>query len=199
MRRLVILGLVAACGRIGFDDRIDTVPPPACAGSYTLQPPGLTSRYRIVRTGAVWLDAEATCEADGAHLVVIESAAENTWVQQNVAGFAVDIGSTWIGAGDAVHEGTYAWVTGAALGYTNFQNGEPNDFGGYEDCFQMYTTGLWNDTGCRDAAYAYACECDLVRAAVPATYCDTSTETDCGECGHVCLATQTCQGQICMP
>ena len=66
--------------------------------------------------------------------------------------------TAWIGASDAAQEGTWQWVTGpeagtifqtgnaptgSTQGYTNWQNGEPNDSGG-EDYGHILGTG-WND------------------------------------------------------
>jgi hypothetical protein len=67
--------------------------------------------------------------------------------QQNAALLAFkNYGHAWLGAEDTRAEGT--WLnSGSALGYTNWNAGEPNDSNG-EDCLEMYGSGKWNDIKC---------------------------------------------------
>src|SRR4051812_45374630 len=104
--RYVALLVLTGCGRIGFEPRgqpgdaaVDVpidAPLPPCATSFPAPPAGLTSRYRIASTPALWFEAEAMCEIDGAHLVKIDDLAENQWVQANVAAFHVVAASAWL-------------------------------------------------------------------------------------------------------
>ena len=62
-------------------------------------------------------------------------------------------GTGWIGASDAGSEGFWRWMTGPEAGdnlaYTNWNSGEPNDYGSGEDyahiTFNTGTPGSWND------------------------------------------------------
>ncbi len=139
-------------------------------------------RYRavVVPEGLTWEEARSRAEADGGHLVTITSADENAQVLALVAERAeiwanydgamivdgeeaplqVTIGP-WIGlhqpSGSAEPDGGWVWVTGEALGYTNWSpvpnsdESEPNDNGGVEDYANLFGPGLddrsgrWND------------------------------------------------------
>lgn len=171
------------CGRAGFDPISDASP--ACAPSYELA--NGSSRYR---RGAdlSWTEAEADCEADGGHLVVIDDAAENAFVRAQAAGSLL-----WIGLSDHLTEGTMRWVTGEPVTFEDFETGQPNNNLGTEDCVVL-TDDEWNDTECR-RDFAYLCECD--GRPVAATSCDTDSATDCGECGTVCPIGSSCLDQVC--
>ena len=60
------------------------------------------------------------------------------------------INDLFIDGTDVTSEGTFvSSVTGAALSYTNWRDGEPNDAGDGEDCINMHgASGLWNDYSC---------------------------------------------------
>jgi hypothetical protein len=187
----------AGCGRIHFDERSAAdARGPACGPAYA-DVAGLASKYRVSVTARSWLEAEAECELDGGHLVTIGDAAEDAYVTAQTT-LALGPGDIWIGLSDHAAEGTMRWVTGEALVYTNWEMGEPNDFGGDEDCAHVYSTGLWNDSVC-PAAVGYMCECDRAVLPAPPTYCDTDSSASCGSCGMVCTAGTSCSNQVCVP
>jgi len=59
--------------------------------------------------------------------------------------------SVWLGGYQTNKEdepfGNWAWVDGTLWAYTNWNTGEPNDWGDGEEHVQMYSNGLWNDGG----------------------------------------------------
>jgi hypothetical protein len=129
------------------------LPPCATDLNYTVNPATLR-RYRFYNITRTWTQARDICRADGAHLAVIDDADENAYVR------SLSSSVLWIGLSDRAVEGMFVWVTGAPVTYTNWQSGEPNNYGLYgEDCTEMYTSGLWNDEGCGDAL-RFVCECD---------------------------------------
>ncbi|MDF3066412.1 MAG: hypothetical protein K0R38_2013 [Polyangiaceae bacterium] len=110
--------------------------------------------------------AVAACKERGAHLVTITSAAENEVVSDLVnsskfIGGWEDLGLMEEGQGD------YGWITGEALSYTNWAQGEPDQdnfscsgWGNqrcYEHCLIMNGQGTWEDHRC-DQPDGYACE-----------------------------------------
>ena len=56
-----------------------------------------------------------------------------------------------LGANDKKEEGKWEWEDGSPFDYTNWDYGEPNNAGYYdnEDCLYMYGSDRkWNDAGC---------------------------------------------------
>src|SRR4030095_12578461 len=77
--------------------------------------------------GSSWSAAEAAAVGLGGHLATVRSQAEHDFLNQsfhNYQGTDIDL---WIGFNDAALEGTFAWASGEAPGYTNWDSGEPND------------------------------------------------------------------------
>lgn len=184
---------VAAAGEGG------AAPGLRCADSYTTVVEGLTSRYKVVAIGQPWVVAERDCEADGAHLVVIDDAAEQTYLTSLAKQTTTDNASSnelvWLGLSDQTLEGTFEWVTGQALSLSHWSGGEPNNsFGGIEDCAEIRGSGDWNDDHC-SARLAYVCECD--GAASAARWCDTDLPATCGDCSTSCTEAQACVTQKC--
>jgi hypothetical protein len=201
MRLYLCVALIAGCGRVDFDAHRDATAGDGaddtavdmftftCSAGYTMQMAGSPSRYRVSLPSMTWLGAEADCESDGGHLSVVDSPAENTFL----FGLLSPTSQPWIGASDDVTEGTFLWVTGASVGTGMWSAGEPSNMGGVEDCASMTPSGLWNDLVCTTVR-PYVCECDGHPAAA-ATYCDTDSLANCGQCGAACAT--TCVNQIC--
>jgi hypothetical protein len=127
----------------------------------------------VVPEGLTWEEAKQRAEADGGHLVTIDSAEENNlvygliadnrdvWVNVDVAAVSdgeenpiqVTVGP-WIGLyqppGSTEPAGGWTWVTGEAMEYSNWSMQpdvellEPNDLGGIEHFGHYFGTGLDN-------------------------------------------------------
>jgi hypothetical protein len=65
--------------------------------------------------------------------------------------------SYFIGLLDAEREGTWEWVTGEAVTFTNWSGGEPNNSGDEDGC-ELAWHGTWNDRGLGDKAYGCVIE-----------------------------------------
>jgi Lectin C-type domain len=63
----------------------------------------------------------------------------------------------WIGYEDLALEGTWEWADGSSSSYTQWAPGEPNSYGGNEDCTEMLMDGTWNDLDCSDHR-GFVCE-----------------------------------------
>jgi hypothetical protein len=110
--------------------------------------------YFPTNTRTSWPSSQMACQAAGAHLVTIGSAEE----QAAVAPLATTQ-DRWIGMNRPVlslNASAYVWVTGEAVGYTHWAQGEPNFTG---ECVRIQTTGSWADNQCTNSAYAI-CERD---------------------------------------
>lgn len=97
-------------------------------------------QYSLLSTDT-WANSELFAVANGGHLVAINSAAENAFVNTSFGGMALWIGLQRTPAGLE----TFAWSNGDALGYTNFAPGEPNNYNGHENVVHMFPNGTWND------------------------------------------------------
>ncbi len=182
MRAVAILAVVGGCGfRVpgagddativdaavdaGADAAPDAfVPLPACMTDvrYTNGP---VAGHRYRRTDSSDRDgAVDACAADGAHLAVIETPAEDAFVH------AFGNSDFWIGYDDLKTEGTFRWVKSTLTTYDNFQGSEPND-SGVEDCTYVQNgNGSWNDTNCGDQRPA-VCECEANYVPRPTPVC----------------------------
>lgn len=94
-----------------------------------------------------WKEAEKEAVSLGGHLVTINDAAEQSWVVETFGNPQVGI---WIGLTDDGTEGTWRWISGQPLIYTNWAPGEPNS-NGVENWGHLWPVGIsdvggmWND------------------------------------------------------
>jgi hypothetical protein len=118
-----------------------------------------------------WLEARDHCLSLGGDLVVIESEEENAFIT------AQDVVDPWIGLSDIGTEGSFVWVDGQAPDYAPWNEGQPDDSGGDEDCGHLYSDfGTWNDNNCA-SLLQFVCEDVLRRSpADPADGCDNCPE-----------------------
>ncbi len=96
-----------------------------------------------------WTEAQEKAKNLGGNLVTINDQAENDWITLTFK----DAKSLWIGYTDQETEGIFKWISGENSVYSNFSNGEPNDYHG-NDNSQNYGEdyghvilgdGKWND------------------------------------------------------
>ena len=120
-----------------------------CPTSYTQSATGC---HRIVTKATNWLAAEQDCEKDGpgAHLVVVDSTAENNALPDYA----------WIGLSERVKAGNYLLVTGKATTFKAYAPGEP--VSGGAACIVTRPDG-WHDDNCYELK-SYICEHDGVPA-----------------------------------
>jgi len=99
-------------------------------------------------TPADWHTSRNAARRLGGHLVTIQDADENAWVSStfgSIDGFSRNL---WLGLSDEGHEGVWMWITGEPLLYTNWADGEPNNFWeGTEHYGHMWSSSgyKWND------------------------------------------------------
>jgi len=182
VRTLFVLALAACNARLGTSvgpnvvgadgNSADSAPGPSdaagpdarsCTGGDAHTSDG-TNCFLLFSTAKQWAQAKTACDALPGHLAKITSAAEEAIVAQ----LSLNVDS-FLGATDAVTEGTFLWEDGTALTYTDFRAGEPNNGGGVyqEDCLvyagKKATPG-WDDRPCVSTevagagSYPYICE-----------------------------------------
>lgn len=142
---------------------------PACMTEAAYVPnPATGRRYRLGPSGVNYDAAIDLCTASGAHLAVVEDAAENTYL----AGL-LPSGEGWIGLDDLTDEGTFRWITGSTAPYRNFTGPDPNNTNN-EDCTGLRADKSWHDAGCEDSRRPL-CECDPAYRPPPTPLCRSMT------------------------
>lgn len=98
--------------------------------------------YLLTSASTSWTAAQTEATSVGGNLVAINDAAEEAWLQQ-IFGTSSNL---WIGLTDQASEGTFTWINGEAVTYTNWDSGEPNDGGGSgQDYGVMNFNSRWDD------------------------------------------------------
>ncbi|XP_023560921.1 CD209 antigen-like protein E [Octodon degus] len=100
--------------------------------------------YLFSMTKRNWHGSFDACEEMEASLVIITSAEEESFLQENLRGKKL----AWIGLSDLGAEGTWKWVNDSLLpdSLKFWMSGEPNDYMN-EDCAEVTPLG-WNDHHC---------------------------------------------------
>ncbi|XP_061176995.1 macrophage mannose receptor 1-like [Saccostrea echinata] len=148
------------------------------------------SCLRIVSHPALnWTDAEGFCQRDGGHLVSLETENKTNLVVEllnyfkdykmmNIyvyfeekllygyltAGLGSSVTRFWIGLSDRETEGTFKWIAGHPVGFSNWNKGQPNDYyvrcvtnSSDADCAITRTNGKWADDCC-ETPHGFICE-----------------------------------------
>ncbi|KAM5301238.1 C-type lectin domain family 4 member G-like [Glossophaga mutica] len=112
--------------------------------------------FSVVHTR--WEEAQLYCPVFGAHLVIVDSLEEQDFLYQNTRGQGRGY---WLGL-RALRPGKklqgYQWLNGVSLSFSHWNQGEPNDSMGREDCVMMLRTGFWNDAPCDIDSGNWICE-----------------------------------------
>lgn len=113
--------------------------------------------YLFTPTAGTWTQAEAAAIGLGGHLVAVNDAAEQAFLEATFLQAGALARPVWIGLNDAADEGTFVWSNGDPVTYTNWQTDEPNNFQGVEDYAALHwfysffngtdaaSFGRWND------------------------------------------------------
>ncbi|XP_005917437.1 macrophage mannose receptor 1 [Haplochromis burtoni] len=105
-----------------------------------------------------WSYARSWCREQGGDLAVIDDQYENDFVASYLRDLELP---TWIGLSDLLVENQYAWSDGVSpVLYTNWNDKEPNNANGVENCVTIthspLLTGKWNDDNC-DNNHSFVC------------------------------------------
>ncbi len=122
--------------------------------------------YKYIDEDTTWKDARSACVALGGHLATITSAEEKDFIESQFGPLSKH-GGGWIGAySNGAYGGDkddWRWVTGEEWSYTNWAEGEPNNYQGSEWFVSLRPEMTWNDIGNVDSDNnhrGYICEFD---------------------------------------
>ncbi|MFZ4525881.1 MAG: lectin-like protein [Chlorobium sp.] len=99
-------------------------------------------QYLMTDRAMSWTAAEAYAQSLGGHLVTIDDAAEQQWVEQNFSWAWV-----WTGFTDQAEENQWMWSSGAVSGYTNWAPEHPYSDNTYYSYAYMQPDGEWYTGG----------------------------------------------------
>ncbi|XP_050957465.1 CD209 antigen [Labeo rohita] len=100
-----------------------------------------------------WSDSRQYCRDRGGDLVIIKSEEKQRFIS------SLTMEKVWIGLSDTVHEGKMTWVDDSPLNQGFWLKGEPNSYGGNEDCIELNykreqpgwsPLNSWNDQSCSE-------------------------------------------------
>jgi hypothetical protein len=109
-------------------------------------------RYSVVSGVFTWAQAKAAAEGTGGHLATFTSQEEWDVALSSIEPNALEgITGAWIGATDANEEGIWTWVTGEPFVFSNWSDGQPDNFSN-SDVAEVgggfgAVLGKWFDTG----------------------------------------------------
>ena len=116
-----------------------------------------TDPYLLCEFAVDWFSADLGCDFVGYHLVTIDDATEDLWLDAAINAVSTD--PWWTGGTEAV-EGTWTWQDGTPWDYTNWAVDQPNDGGGTgQNCMELnrFGDGTWNDYYCSEPTF-FVCE-----------------------------------------
>uniref|UniRef100_A0A8C1DST9 Si:ch73-343l4.8 n=1 Tax=Cyprinus carpio carpio TaxID=630221 RepID=A0A8C1DST9_CYPCA len=111
------------------------------------------SRFFISTELMTWSDSRQYCRDRGADLVIINTEEKQRFISSLVSE------RVWIGLSDREQEGIMKWVDNSPLKQGFWLKGEPNNYGGNEDCIQLNYNrekpgwsplNSWNDVACSE-------------------------------------------------
>lgn len=98
-----------------------------------------------------WTNSQAEAIALGGNLVTVSNAAEQEWLEVTFGPIDADNDprAFWIGlfspSGPSANPEDYEWVSGEAVTYTNWGDGEPNGGSSGFAYIGRFADGTWND------------------------------------------------------
>jgi antitoxin component YwqK of YwqJK toxin-antitoxin module len=102
-------------------------------------------RYQVFTDVVSWNAAKEKCEKLGGRLAIVTSEEQNQRLTELVT--KAGLKEAWLGATDEQSEGTWLWIDGSGLEYTNWNSGQPNNKGDGEHYLLILADhgGVWTD------------------------------------------------------
>jgi hypothetical protein len=116
-------------------------------------------QYAHITQPMTWIKARAYCAALGGHLVTISNQKEQNFVASLPEKLDKN-NRVWIGLSDEDLDGTWEWVNGEAVQFTNWGEGLPDNLTGDQKYAEMgYAGPKWNDRP-GSSMFTFICEWD---------------------------------------
>lgn len=113
--------------------------------------------YELYNYSLTFEGAEEFCKSKGGQLASITSAEEQSAIYDMYKNSDCN-DFCWIGAKRVSQFGDFEWNDGSSFSYSNWTEGEPNNYNNIENAVEIYkSSGLWNDV------QSYACCDNLTR------------------------------------
>jgi hypothetical protein len=129
---------------------------PSCPPCVEVEGPHPGSTWVLCHAPRTWEGAHEDCLSRGGELVTIDG--EETQVALVRRALSHQWRSWWLGLNDRDTEGSFTWSDRTSSTFGHWNDGEPNDYAGREDCVELtpWGGGLWNDLPC-DRELPYVC------------------------------------------
>ncbi|CAH1795365.1 unnamed protein product, partial [Owenia fusiformis] len=116
---------------------------------------------------ANWFEASAFCATHKAHLVTIETAAEQTYIEGQIRADDKSSLTFWTGGNDMTSTEGWQWAGGPCfdtkpMNYSHWESGQPDNGRGTDDCLHLdpESSLRWNADQCNNK-YQPICEINL--------------------------------------
>lgn len=106
----------------------------------------VTQKYYLVQQKKSWSDAQAYCRVSHTDLAIIKSSDDMIQLQNEAQRYKFN-SSAWIGLYNDVNSWRWSFGNEPLGNVTYWFPGEPNNFGGHEECAIISPSG-WNDIPC---------------------------------------------------
>ncbi|XP_041652996.1 asialoglycoprotein receptor 2-like isoform X2 [Cheilinus undulatus] len=117
---------------------------------------GCNKCFYVSTQARSWSSSRDFCIYQGGHLAILNNRDKMMFVN----GLLRPRVNAWIGLTDIASEGTWKWVDGTNATTTFWKPGQPDSYGGDQDCVQIVQggeAGDWNDKGCH---FPNVCVCE---------------------------------------
>ncbi|KAK7113645.1 hypothetical protein V1264_012895 [Littorina saxatilis] len=112
--------------------------------------------YLVIKDRQSWTGAQVVCEMLNANLATITSSSENSAVARMVK--SAGAYDAWVGLNDFAKEGSFHGIKSSSrASYTCWKSGQPNNFGGNQNCAALYSNMFWHDDNC-SLSKMFVCE-----------------------------------------
>ncbi|XP_070537351.1 macrophage mannose receptor 1-like [Ptychodera flava] len=105
-----------------------------------------------------WAESRKYCRSVGGELLSLHDANETSWIISRLK--LESRRSWWIGLREYGFDENYEWSDGTPLDYENWQQNEPNDYHGEEQCVHILGSSdnaTWNDNHCA-VKFSFICK-----------------------------------------